>query len=85
MASSVTTPSEITTEIQASETLVIENKNGNVALSHAEHGKLYGCASCHGDAVPGAFELGKDTAHTTCKGCHKEQGGPTKCGGCHKK
>lgn len=85
IASSVTASSEVITEIQVSETLVIENKKGNVTLSHAEHGKLYGCAPCHGDAVPGAFELEKDTAHATCKGCHKEQGGPTKCSGCHKK
>lgn len=47
--------------------------------------QLYGCESCHGDTVPGSFELGKDTAHAMCKGCHKEQGGPTKCSGCHKK
>ena len=85
LAGSVTAPGKVATKVQASETLVIENKNGNVTLFHAEHGKLYGCASCHGDAVPGPFELGKDTAHAMCKGCHKEQGGPTKCTECHKK
>ena len=85
VATSVATPSEVTAEIQASETLIIKNKKDNVTLSHAEHGKLYGCASCHGDATPGPFELGKKTAHTMCKGCHKEQGGPTKCNDCHKK
>ena len=78
-------PKTVVTEVQASEKLVIENKNGNVTLPHAEHGKLYGCSACHGDAVPGPFELGKDTAHAMCKGCHKEKGGPIKCSGCHKK
>ena len=34
------------------ETLVIENKNGNVTLPHAQHGEQYGCSACHGDAVP---------------------------------
>lgn len=72
-------------DVKAPETVVIENKNGNVTLTHAEHGKMYGCATCHGDNEPGPFELGKDTAHSMCKGCHKEQGGPTKCNGCHKK
>lgn len=71
------------TDVKAPETVVIENKNGNVTLTHAEHGKMYGCATCHGDNEPGPFELGKDTAHSMCKGCHKEQGGPTKCNGCH--
>ncbi|WP_321372156.1 cytochrome c3 family protein [uncultured Desulfuromusa sp.] len=72
-------------DAEVPEMVVIENKNGNVTLPHAEHGKMYGCATCHGDNVPGPFELGKDTAHSMCKGCHKEQGGPTKCSGCHKK
>jgi len=71
--------------VQISEIHVIETKNGNVSLTHAEHGKLYGCTPCHGDATPGAFDLGKDTAHALCKDCHKEQGGPIKCSGCHKK
>ncbi|SEA09023.1 hypothetical protein SAMN05660420_01173 [Desulfuromusa kysingii] len=71
--------------IKAPETVVIENKNGNVTLPHAEHGEMYGCATCHGDNPPGPFELGKDTAHKLCKDCHKEQGGPTKCSGCHVK
>ncbi len=85
VASSVTASSEVTAEAQPPEILVIKNKNGNVTLQHAEHGKLYGCAACHGDTVPGPFELEKDTAHAMCKGCHKEQDGPTKCSDCHKK
>lgn len=84
VVSSVTSPSKAATE-EPPEILIIKNKNGNVTLTHAEHGKNYGCESCHGDAVPGPFELGKDTAHAMCKNCHKEQGGPTKCSGCHKK
>ena len=85
VASSVIVPSEVVTEVQISEILVIKSERGDVTLTHAEHGKLYSCASCHGDAVPGAFELGKDTAHAMCKDCHKEKGGPVTCGGCHKK
>lgn len=72
-------------EVKIPETLVIENKNGNVTLPHAQHGEKYGCSACHGDAAPGPFELGKKKAHTMCKGCHKEKGGPVKCSGCHKK
>jgi len=85
VASSLLATSKSTPEVQVSETLVIENKNGNVTLPHAQHGKLYGCSACHGDTVPGPFELGKVKAHAMCKDCHKEQGGPVKCSGCHKK
>jgi hypothetical protein len=67
------------------EILVIKNKNGNVSLPHAQHGKSYGCPSCHSESPPGPFELGKDKAHAMCKDCHKEKGGPLKCNGCHKK
>ncbi len=85
VVSSASHTSKVSGKIQASEFLVFESKNGNVTLPHAEHGKLYGCSACHGDVTPGAFELGKETAHKICKDCHKEQGGPIKCSGCHKK
>ncbi len=79
----ITAFSKIAGKGQVPESLLIENKKGDVTLPHAEHGKLYGCAACHEDTPPGPFELEKDTAHAMCKGCHKEQGGPTKCSGCH--
>ncbi|NIQ96971.1 MAG: cytochrome c3 family protein [Desulfuromonadales bacterium] len=41
------------------------------------------CTSCHG--VDAAAPKAKDAFHKQCKGCHKEQGGPTGCKGCHKR
>ena len=73
----------VTPEAQVSEFVVFEGKKGAVTLTHAEHGKQYGCVVCHGDVTPGAYELGKSKAHTMCKGCHKVDGGPVKCGACH--
>lgn len=67
------------------ETVEIDNAQGKVTLPHAWHGKSYGCPTCHGANTPGPFELGKTTAHTLCKNCHKEKNGPVKCGGCHTK
>ncbi len=72
-------------EVQLSQTLVIENDRGAVTLTHADHAERYGCQGCHGDGTPGAFELGKDTAHSMCKGCHRKQNGPVPCNGCHNK
>lgn len=70
---------------QSPDSVVIENAKGNVTFSHGRHGELYGCTVCHGEGTPAFIQLGKDTAHTLCKNCHKEKGGPTTCNGCHKK
>ena len=68
------------------ETVVIDNKNGKVVLSHKKHAEAHGCAACHGTKKPGPFELGKDAAHALCQGCHKKnQAGPTSCTQCHQK
>ncbi|MDD3813528.1 MAG: hypothetical protein PHZ02_02690 [Desulfocapsaceae bacterium] len=73
----------VTTKV---ESIVIENKNGKVLLSHKKHAEAYGCAACHGDQKPGPFMLGKDKAHALCQGCHKEKkAGPTSCSKCHQK
>lgn len=72
-------------EATAPEIVMIDNDYGQVSLPHVWHGKSFGCPTCHGANAPGPFELGKTTAHTLCKNCHKEKNGPVKCDGCHKK
>ncbi len=74
----------------ASDTITLTAKNGNVAFPHKLHQELKlakGCKACHETEKGGTIAgMGKDWAHTTCKGCHAEMGkGPTKCGECHKK
>ncbi len=82
-------------------TVKIKAKMGTVTFNHAAHLKRHikcitchhmmkknpnkmACRSCHG--VKGSKAPKPMTAfHTTCKGCHKKRGGPTKCNGCHKK
>jgi len=76
--------------------ITYEVKMGNVAFDHATHqglvadcvtchhtGDFAGCKTCH-DAKPDAPKS-KKAYHDQCKGCHKEQSGPTKCKGCHVK
>jgi len=66
--------------------VVLKASYGDVTMPHSMHADTYDCSTCHGDGTPAAFDLGKDKAHTLCKGCHKEVGaGPTGCTGCHKK
>ncbi|PKN48637.1 MAG: cytochrome C [Deltaproteobacteria bacterium HGW-Deltaproteobacteria-16] len=68
------------------ESIVIDNKNGQVILPHKKHAEAYGCVVCHGDKKPGPHKLGKDAAHALCQGCHKEKkAGPTGCTQCHQK
>ena len=74
----------------------IQNKNGDIAFPHHMHqtkvpdcktchhgGDTAACRSCHG--VKAEAPKFKDVGHKFCKGCHKDQNGPTKCNGCHKK
>jgi hypothetical protein len=68
----------------APESVVIEASYGNVTLPHQMHADTFECTACHGEGTPGALDLGKDQAHSICKGCHQEKGaGPTKCTDCH--
>lgn len=68
------------------ETVVLEASFGKVSMPHMRHADAYACATCHGDGVPGPFELGKERAHELCIGCHKQEGvGPTGCRDCHQK
>ncbi len=73
----------------------MEVKMGDVTLDHAKHQGLTDCVTCHhtGDyalckschgAKPEAPKS-KKAYHDQCKGCHKNDGGPTKCKGCHVK
>ena len=70
----------------AADVMTFENKKGNITFKHKEHqDALNGdCSKCH-EGTPGKFGVDKAFGHKTCKGCHKEMGGPTKCNGCHKK
>jgi len=71
---------------RAGETVVLDNKNGKVVLSHRLHAEANGCSACHGAGKPGPMQLGKETAHALCIGCHKiKQAGPGKCAECHQK
>ncbi|WP_432823083.1 cytochrome c3 family protein [Trichloromonas sp.] len=68
----------------ATDTVVMEAKNGNVTFNHKTHADQLGCEACH-QGEPAMIELDKNSAHALCKDCHKAQSGPTKCGDCHKK
>jgi hypothetical protein len=57
-----------------------------VIFPHVEHQKILGgCTECHGTKEPGPIaKSGKDWAHVTCIGCHRENNaGPVECSGCH--
>ncbi len=67
---------------------------GEITFKHAEHQKRVAdcktchhqgagtaCRSCHG--VKAGVPAAKKIFHDKCKGCHKEQNGPTKCKECH--
>jgi len=41
------------------------------------------CTGCHG--VKPEAPTAKDAFHKLCKGCHKDNAGPTSCKDCHKK
>ncbi|MBJ6798727.1 cytochrome c7 [Geomonas propionica] len=74
----------------ADETVVVlPAKNGNVTFPHKQHKDMpeMKCTNCHETDKGGKIAaLGKDWAHSTCKGCHADKGkGPTKCNECHKK
>jgi len=61
--------------------------NRGVTFHHKAHQEmLKDCTKCHATAAGGKIEgFGKDWAHKTCKGCHKEMGqGPISCRDCHK-
>lgn len=68
------------------ETIVFTATMGNVTMPHLVHADAFSCATCHGDGVPGALDLGREAAHALCIGCHQEQkAGPTGCRDCHVK
>lgn len=62
-------------------------KMGKVSFHHKIHQMLLkDCKKCHQKA-PGKIKgFGKNLAHKTCTGCHKEmKKGPIGCRECHKK
>jgi hypothetical protein len=69
------------------ETIVLENKKGNITFPHKKHQEIVkqDCKKCH-QKGPGKIE-GKNMkwGHDLCKACHTEKGAPTKCDACHKK
>ena len=64
------------------------NGKGTVTFNHTMHMEmLEDCALCH-PPLPQEYNDDvsiKKIAHTTCKTCHKDSGGPTKCNECHVK
>lgn len=60
---------------------------GAVSFPHRKHQELLKeCGVCHSLVPDKIAELGKDWAHSICKGCHTTmKSGPTSCSGCHKK
>ena len=63
-------------------------KQGKVSFPHKVHQMLLkDCKKCHGESPPRKIEgFGREWAHKTCTGCHKEtKKGPTGCKECHKK
>lgn len=78
----------VATAAEPPATIVIENKNGKVTLSHKAHAdKLKDCKTCHATDQGGKIpNFNKDAAHNLCRKCHETQKkGPTKCADCHKK
>ena len=67
--------------------VVLSAKNGDITFPHKKHKDMIACTTCHETDKGGKIAaLGKDWAHKTCTGCHKEKKmGPTKCSECHKK
>ncbi len=55
-------------------------------LVHGE-GQESSCRDCHGEVAVGDAPSLRDSAHTSCVGCHQLKGtqeaGPTDCAGCH--
>lgn len=59
---------------------------GKVTFDHAAHARRQACTDCHPGKPPRKIVLGKEAAHTLCKGCHEAKAaGPAKCAGCHVK
>ncbi|PLX94841.1 MAG: cytochrome C [Desulfuromonas sp.] len=70
----------------ASDTVVMEAKNGNVTFNHKNHSASMECKVCHGEGTPSKIDIDKKAAHALCKDCHKtKKQGPTKCKECHVK
>jgi hypothetical protein len=67
--------------------IVLPASNGNVTFPHDAHQQLLKeCGSCHATGPGKITTLGKEWAHTTCKGCHSSmKAGPTACKDCHRK
>lgn len=60
------------------------NFKRNVTFNHKSHSDSFACTKCHKDSPGKIANFGKDFAHETCKGCHKENGQSTSCNSCHR-
>jgi hypothetical protein len=69
------------------ETIDLSASMGKVTFPHKQHQEmLQSCTKCHIESPGKIAEMGKEWAHTTCKGCHtRSKQGPTSCRECHKK
>lgn len=62
----------------------ILNFKRNVTFNHKLHSDTLVCTKCHKDGPGKIANFGKDFAHETCKGCHKENGQSISCSSCHR-
>lgn len=71
----------------AEDVITLKASNGNVTFSHKRHKSLVNnCRTCHENGPGEIRGFGKETAHSSCIGCHAgKNAGPTRCGECHKK
>jgi predicted CXXCH cytochrome family protein len=79
------TPPVMETKAVGAERVQLPASQGTVNFPHRKHQEmLHDCSNCHASApgkIPG---LGKDWAHSTCRGCHNETAkAPVQCSGCH--
>lgn len=60
------------------------NFKRNVTFNHKFHSDSFACTKCHKDSPGKIVNFGKEFAHETCKGCHKENGQSIACNSCHR-
>ncbi|MDT8420020.1 MAG: cytochrome c3 family protein [Desulfuromonadales bacterium] len=85
----------VAVDAPADDVVLKGGKMGAITFSHAKHAandcttchhkgvEAGTCTTCHG--VDKAAPDAKKAFHDQCKGCHKDNGGPTKCKECHVK
>lgn len=75
---------EVTVELPKVPLPTMLNFKKNVSFNHKSHSESFACIKCHKDKPGKIANFGKDFAHESCKGCHKENGQSTSCSSCHR-